>query len=789
MQSAATLDNMQRLYDRYMDQPLQQLLRATSVRIENQEPENMDLTALNETERAIHHTLTTTMKKRQADILTQLKGKIPTDDQASDLFSLSTIQSRLRTWPMRYQPQPKAENTLQDLLWQCRKSRDQVASPNTTASPLFSQNSSSDELTLLDRLAQQDQPSVIDDTPVSSPQPSAREGNATASSTTAVRTNHYSPLPSGIDLDEWANQPEKQTTAVSNNRTKGLTIRPQLEFVKSGGSKRGLDQVTGGSTVDVDQPSVKRRCDTQAKRRPAPISVRGIKSPLSNFSFAEITYCGRRYTSVEQGYQCEKAVHFNNETMSRRIRTTHNGSHCKALGRRIINKTVASSLVRTWEQRKVVVLFGIMKTKFMRNRKASQCLRDTGNAEIFHNVSDTFWGTGSNDPIWQPNPPGRDIFSKLLMRIRADMFGTAPPAPLGGIEEFLASCAPTPAALGFPIVSTRGQLAPKSPRQGHEHLDRDQTTHQSPLNHREVSGQPNGSNLISPRNDRAEATPRITGSRQPIPVRPTHDGATPRDGDDQLATPQRPATVTPRRDQGDLRTTQNLPPSLLDMMIPTPPNIAAHWNRPNNSRQVGGDTYTVTGSRAQQISKKPPSGLTPLPIEQDQTTVILGDSQVSRMTIPARYSHVATIAMPGAQFVCMYNRLRFTTTHEQVTKVILAVGINNRTQDYWRTAQKKLRSMVTAAGRVFPNAQIGLAEVAHSKDLAWEHLRNLADLNREIHRECSTLAPNAKGIRPRVIPLPESPLEFESRMDRPPIHLLPRSADCLLLHWLKYTGN
>ena len=143
-------------------------------------------------------------------------------------------------------------------------------------------------------------------------------------------------------------------------------------------------------------------------------------NPLSNFyPTPSLFIAGRKYETVEQYFQSEKASFGNNPGMASRIRLESNPAKCKAMGGQI---QVAEC---EWLPRARDVMYRACKAKFTADPVARQFLFNTGSTTLAEAGPDTTWGTGAklNDVnvCDLDKCPGKNELGKILQQIRDEL--------------------------------------------------------------------------------------------------------------------------------------------------------------------------------------------------------------------------------------------------------------------------------------------------------------------------------------------------------------------------------
>lgn len=149
-------------------------------------------------------------------------------------------------------------------------------------------------------------------------------------------------------------------------------------------------------------------------------SFRGTYDFLSNFYPAGIRYDGIPYLNNEAAFQAQKV------SEKKRMRPLTNGASpqgtyrsdfsllppgkAKALGRKV-------RLRHDWEEKKVGIMYMVVRAKFMQNTALLKRLLDTGDALL---VEGNAWG----DRTWgMVDGNGQNLLGRILMQVRHDLGG------------------------------------------------------------------------------------------------------------------------------------------------------------------------------------------------------------------------------------------------------------------------------------------------------------------------------------------------------------------------------
>lgn len=139
---------------------------------------------------------------------------------------------------------------------------------------------------------------------------------------------------------------------------------------------------------------------------------------LSNFYASEYHLYGKRFTCVEQGYQYEKAMRFNDIETANEILLVRSPYEHKRLG-----SQVKGFDEKEWEKHRVYAMMIHIEAKFTQNPDLKALLLLTGNRVIVEaSNKDQFWGCGIRitDPLVfdENNWTGRNALGIVIHRIR-----------------------------------------------------------------------------------------------------------------------------------------------------------------------------------------------------------------------------------------------------------------------------------------------------------------------------------------------------------------------------------
>ncbi len=131
---------------------------------------------------------------------------------------------------------------------------------------------------------------------------------------------------------------------------------------------------------------------------------------LSNFYPSKFIANGKEFCSVEQYYQYEKAIEFNDFETADKILNTSSPGKAKSLGRDVKN---FDDLV--WNKYKINIMKDGLYAKFTQNSELYNLLLSTGSSILIegNQWQDTFWGV--------VNGEGQNNLGLLLMLLRNEL--------------------------------------------------------------------------------------------------------------------------------------------------------------------------------------------------------------------------------------------------------------------------------------------------------------------------------------------------------------------------------
>ena len=154
----------------------------------------------------------------------------------------------------------------------------------------------------------------------------------------------------------------------------------------------------------------------------------------------------------------------------------------------------------------------------------------------------------------------------------------------------------------------------------------------------------------------------------------------------------------------------------------------------------------------------------------NQKWVFLGDSNLAKFP-PFSHEHLQIESYPGATLKHAEKIIRKANVTAEVEQVILAFGLNNRSQREHKLTRQHLLAAVKAADETFPHADVWVPIVNFSKLLPKNEQRSLTYLNGQIRRNCLSMPC-----------LPTS--RFHTLNDN--IHWTKLTAKYMLEHWVDH---
>ena len=149
------------------------------------------------------------------------------------------------------------------------------------------------------------------------------------------------------------------------------------------------------------------------QKTPFGLAFFSIQCFLSNFFRCEIHFRGRIYSSLEQAYQCTKAL-LNDESAFARIFKSNSPAEMKRWGGQI-------TVNEHWDNYKLQIMEDLLFSKFEQNKQLYYSLLNTRPHFLIESTVDSFWGAGCQfgsialeEGCWE----GQNHLGNLLVRVR-----------------------------------------------------------------------------------------------------------------------------------------------------------------------------------------------------------------------------------------------------------------------------------------------------------------------------------------------------------------------------------
>lgn len=153
-----------------------------------------------------------------------------------------------------------------------------------------------------------------------------------------------------------------------------------------------------------------------------------------------------------------------------------------------------------------------------------------------------------------------------------------------------------------------------------------------------------------------------------------------------------------------------------------------------------------------------------------EKNLILGDSNLSRF--PQHWNkHLQIDSFPGGNFRHAAAFISSATCSVAPRNIILAFGLNHRSQNARVTACKQLQAALKATGQRFPAARVMIPRINFSPSLSQQDKTNLSALNRFISEKCDFIDKLSDSL-------------FHTEVDH--IHWSRQTAQDMLKHWCSY---
>ena len=192
-----------------------------------------------------------------------------------------------------------------------------------------------------------------------------------------------------------------------------IGILGELQQMLSEFKKHSVAEEVEAETSDEDEDTTE---ENEESSEPKHIDVKGDGDILSMMYKRQVPfmYGCRQHTYGETAYQMSKAE----DTLSGQKRNDFleemypmNGFDAKEHAKKL-------KYNQAWQSIKREEVKNIARKIFENDPRAKQALKDTGNKEIRHTVSDTYWGTGGVN-----NDNGDNEYEQILMELREEFFG------------------------------------------------------------------------------------------------------------------------------------------------------------------------------------------------------------------------------------------------------------------------------------------------------------------------------------------------------------------------------
>lgn len=161
-------------------------------------------------------------------------------------------------------------------------------------------------------------------------------------------------------------------------------------------------------------------------------------------------------------------------------------------------------------------------------------------------------------------------------------------------------------------------------------------------------------------------------------------------------------------------------------------------------------------------------------------TVVIGTSNISRITETPADPSVKLFSFPGAKFRNFTNLFKKASVFPHIERVVFCCGINDRISSSNTYVFTELKRAAAGARRVFPEAQVFFVTPQWSASLPDAEVQNLARLKGLV--ESDKTIPGLVHLIP-----PVATRLFLTVHDN--IHWTAKTANTLLKHWLQYISN
>ena len=570
------------------------------------------------------------------------------------------------------------------------------------------------------------------------------------------------------------------------------------------------------------------------------VAVQGREDPLSNFYPSVLDLPEGRVPSGEHAYQLIKAQYFSNKYALQQIRRAPNAGKAKRISDEHFKSKQFKQACRenpnlarrnsTWlKTQSRLACLRVLKLKLDQCEPFKTALRNSGDCHIIHNVSSSYWGTGSTNPHSLRGSGGANTFGKLLMEVRRDLWAsdrkrrisssaTAPPQAtisstqmgitnLDSIEVSKLSSAPTINAERKVEEEKATTLAQNSDiAKPDENQDKSPVMPPVEKMHIDVVARAQGPT------DHIEKGDSISGaafweSLQKIPS-PSHTISDSPNSfiESQTTTPGQQSPTRARSCSPLPQRVPKIPKGKLTKGVTVKSSSQDSHTvelRPDLGSLLAGRSPSLTLPRIDQLGDIELAQDTPIPKKKSsprfitfsvpeerkkarikhhtgankeawvlpplgRPIVVIGDSNIKRISnISTAYIQQTTlVSYSGMSFKHLYEVFRRMAEPDlQVKHLILAVGINNRYQNAEKSANKVIQSLYSKARLQFPRAKVYFPTFPKYKDPSWNI--NLGDFTKTFKRLGATILQPTQNFK----------LDDE-------VHWSPSTADDMLQEWL-----
>ena len=145
-----------------------------------------------------------------------------------------------------------------------------------------------------------------------------------------------------------------------------------------------------------------------------------VQSPLSNYHPCEYKLNNNNFTTSEQGYYTDKALHFGDKKTADAILVAKTPGKAKYLG-----KNIKNYVKEEWNKVKDSYMMANVKAKFQQNENLKAFLLNTGNTILAEASGDKFWATGyrlRDWQLWDQNLwVGKNALGVMLQNVREQL--------------------------------------------------------------------------------------------------------------------------------------------------------------------------------------------------------------------------------------------------------------------------------------------------------------------------------------------------------------------------------